>query len=272
MGEKTFPLNSTIKHAVRDFRLQIPVLNSSLWRSQMASVHFGLCHTFIYPTSSLEAGQAKFGFYLEPGLSLKVLLHDPQFYHVLTNSLSVPRLWLQYRSGHNMPAGHFEWRNILVTQHLLLNRPEQPCQEEEDYDFLQCVKTSQARRVGCRPPWDSWSPPTLSPCLTLEQLEEHERLDQVTSSQELETILATSGCQPPCRYQEYQTAGEPRGGPTPPQEGDQEYRTRSVSQSVRISSEVLSTATSCSVSTRRSARSGTSGRSGPTPPSLSSLT
>ena len=47
---------------------------------------------------------------------------------------------------------------ISVTEHHLLNRPEQPCEEKEDYDFLECVKTSQARMVGCRPPWDIWSP------------------------------------------------------------------------------------------------------------------
>ena len=271
MREKTFPLNSTIKHAVRDFRLQIPVLNSSLWRSQMATVHFGLCHTFLYP-GKLEAGQAKFGFYLEPSLNLKVMLHDPQFYHVLANSLSVPRLWLQYQAGQNMPAGHFEWRNIILTQYHLLNRPEQPCEEGEDYDFLQCVKTSQARRVGCRPPWDIWSPHTLPLCQTVEELEEHERLDQITSQSEQETILRTSGCLAPCRYQEYKTAGEPRTGPTPPLEGDQEYRLRSVGQSGLSVIRALSAATSCSGSALRPARSGPSERSGPTPPYLSSLT
>merc|ERR1712183_263456 len=61
--EKTFPLSSTIKHAVRDFRQQIPMMNSSLWRSQVATVNFGSCYTFIYP-DTLEPGQAIFGFYL----------------------------------------------------------------------------------------------------------------------------------------------------------------------------------------------------------------
>ena len=199
---------------MRDFQLQIPVMNSSLWRSHMASVNFGLCHTFIYP-DTLEAGQARFGFYLEPGLSLKVMLHDPQFYHVLVNSLSVPRIWLQYQSGQDLLAGHFEWRNIIITEHHLLNRPEQPCEEEEDYDFLHCLKTSLARRVGCRPPWDSWSPPTIPLCQTMKELQQHERLDWADVNLEQKMIVNNTGCQLPCHYREYKVAGDPQGGPAP---------------------------------------------------------
>ena len=76
-----------------------------------------------------------------------------------------------------MKADLYEYNEITVTQHHLLNRPEQPCEEEEDYDFLQCVKTSQARRVGCRPPWDIWSPPTIPLCQTMDQLQQYEELD-----------------------------------------------------------------------------------------------
>ena len=209
-------------------------------------------------------------------MSYKVLLHDPQFYLILINSLTFPRIMLEYKAGQSMQrAGYFTYFFISLTEHHLLNRPEQPCEEgeeEEDYDFLKCVKTSQAETVGCRPPWDIWSPHTLPLCQTVEELEEHERLDQITSQSEQETILRTSGCLAPCRYQEYKTAGEPRTGPTPPLEGDQEYRLRSVGQSGLSVIRALSAATSCSGSALRPARSGPSERSGPTPPSLSSLT
>ena len=55
-----------------------------------------------------------------------------------------PRIFLQYKSGQNLEAGHFDYYDISLTEHHLLNRPEQPCEEQEDYDFLKCVKTSQA--------------------------------------------------------------------------------------------------------------------------------
>ena len=114
-----------------------------------------------------------------------------------------------------MQSGQFDYYDIILTEHHLLNRPEQPCEEEEDYDFLQCVKTSQARRVGCRPPWDSWSPHTIPLCQTVDQLQHHERLDWADVNLEQKMIVNNTGCQLPCHYREYQVAGEPQGGPAP---------------------------------------------------------
>ena len=236
----------------------------------MASMYFGMCHTFTYKNKENTDESTKL-FVLDPTLNYRIFIHDPKFYHLLIKSL-FPRILLEYKKGKNIEAGTYDFYEISVTEHNLLNRPEQPCEEEENYDFLQCVKTSQARMVGCRPPWDIWSPHTIPLCQTVEELEEHERLDQITSQSEQETILRTSGCLAPCRYQEYKTAGEPRTGPTPPLEGDQEYRLRSVGQSGLSVIRALSAATSCSGSALRPARSGPSERSGPTPPSLSSLT
>ena len=78
-------------------------------------------------------------------------------------------------------------------RHHFVNRPEQPCEEEEDYDFLECVKTSQARMVGCRPPWDIWSPHTLPLCQTMDQLQQYEKLEESYFYQ-LEIIVTMTGC------------------------------------------------------------------------------
>ena len=99
-----------------------------------------------------------------------------------------------------MKAGHFQRFEISLTEHRLLNRPEQPCEEEEDYDFLKCVKTSQARSVGCRPPWDSWSPHTIPLCQTVEQLHQYELMDLIISSVEQKMIMNYTGCESPCKY------------------------------------------------------------------------
>ena len=102
-------------------------------------------------------------------------------------------------TGQNLVAGTYDYYDISVTQHHLLNRPEQPCEEEEDYDFLECVKTSQARRTGCRPPWDIWSPPSLPLCQTMDQLDQYEKLELDTFYHS-EMILTTTGCRVPCIY------------------------------------------------------------------------
>ena len=162
----------------------------------MPTVLFGLCHQ-ITPDLITDS----FQLWLEPGLNYRILIHDPSFYHVVRRSLTVPRIWLQFKSGENMQAGRWEWHEITVTQHHLLNRPEQPCEEEEeDYDFLECVKTSQARRVGCRPPWDSWSPPTIPLCQTVDQLDRYEMIDLEFGASEQKEIVADTGCRVPCTY------------------------------------------------------------------------
>ena len=196
MRENTLALNSTIKQEV---------MEEALWSSYMASVLYGMCHTFLFPRK-VEANQLTTTtlhsslFYLDPSLNYRIIIHDPKFYHILTKYGIFPRIWLEYKTGQNMEAGNYEFSEITVIEHHLLNRPEQPCEEEEDYDFLQCVKTSQARRVGCRPPWDIWSPQTIPPCQTMEQLYEHERLDVHYLTYEKRKIVAETGCQVPCKY------------------------------------------------------------------------
>ena len=105
-------------------------------------------------------------FFLDPNINYRIIFHDPKFYHMVSNTFTFPRIWLEYKVGLNMKSDYYDWYYISVTEHHLLNRPEQPCEEEEDYDFLECVKTSQARMVGCRPPWDIWMESSHHPSLS----------------------------------------------------------------------------------------------------------
>ena len=177
------------------------LMNSSLWSSSMATVYTGLCHTFNYPLPlSTQLNTESFLFYLETNVSYRLIIHDPKFYHIVMNNLAFPRVLLNYQSEKQLRPGHYEHCGLTLTQHHLLNRPEQPCEEAEDYNFLECVKTSQARRVGCRPPWDSWSPPTLPLCQTLEELQHHEELDNTSLQSDQQMIVNQTGCNIPCQF------------------------------------------------------------------------
>ena len=133
----------------------------------MATIFLGMCHTFRYHKID-DNDESTNTFLLDPNLNYRILIHDPKYYHLLWKGL-IPRIWVDYNSG-NLEAGTFDYLEISVTEHQRINRPEQPCEEEEDYDFLECVKTGQAKMVGCRPPWDIWSPDTIPLCQTLDQL------------------------------------------------------------------------------------------------------
>ena len=162
MKNQTFSFNATIK------RGDVPgyVMDESMWSSDMAVIFFGFCHTFRYPHKILADQYTTMNssyFYLDPSINYRIVIHDPKFYHMLIKNGIFPRIMLQYKSGHNLESGHFDYYEITVTEHHLLNRPEQPCEEEEDYDFLECVKTSQARMAGVDLPGTPGVPtPSLS--------------------------------------------------------------------------------------------------------------
>ena len=136
------------------------------------------------------------------GLSYNIVIHDPKFYHLLPKPLIFPRIWRGVRADLNNQPGHYEFFYISVTKYHLLDREDQPCEEEEEeYHFLRCVKTSQARRVGCRPVWDSWSSRDIPLCQTMDQLEEHEKLDlDLAFDYDKKMVLKKTGCKVPCKY------------------------------------------------------------------------
>ena len=110
-------------------------------------------------------------------------------------------MFVQYKAEQDMKLGYYESYSITITEHQLLNRPEQPCEEAEDYDLLGCLKTSQARRVGCRPPWDIWSPPTIPLCQTMDQLQQYEKMDMsLFKMKRKNEFLRITDCKVPCNY------------------------------------------------------------------------
>ena len=67
-------------------------------------------------------------------------------------------------------------------------------------------------QVGCRPPWDSWSPASIAKCDTTEQMDRHEKLDWALYNYEKKIVINSTGCKIPCKYNEYKLAGEPQSG------------------------------------------------------------
>ena len=88
---------------------QNPVMDPSMWSSKMATVYYGMCHTFIF-ADNLRADMISDGllFFLDPELSYRIIFHDPKFYHVVSNTFTFPRIWLEYQAGKNMVPGNYE--------------------------------------------------------------------------------------------------------------------------------------------------------------------
>ena len=188
--ENTFSLNSSLWH---------DKLNSSQWESHITMTALGMCHTFNFKNLKNTDDRTNI-FVLDPSLNYRIHIYDPKFYHLVIRNL-FPRIFLQYKTKKNIEAGSYDLYEISVTEHHHLNRPQKPCVEEKHYDFLECVKTSLAKMVGCRPPWDSWSPHTIPLCQTMEQLQHYEQFERkLFGMRNKSEFLIITRCLPPCNY------------------------------------------------------------------------
>ena len=88
-----------------------------------------------------------------------------------------------------------------MIQHIRLNRAESPCEEDEDYRFVDCIMTSVASQVGCQAFWSDY--PGLPTCANLEQIITLMESFQAMMMMEKHNITKVSGCLDPCTYMEY---------------------------------------------------------------------
>ena len=58
---------------------------------------------------------------------------------------------------------------ITLTEVEELNVPEDPCNEDPEYNYRECIKESFSRRVGCRTKWDDIQLKELPLCENHEQ-------------------------------------------------------------------------------------------------------
>ena len=210
--EKTYGLKDTIKSAFHDATNPKSIMSNIYWTPNFGSPYLGMCHTFLYG-KGLKADMMKDGllFQLDPNLSYKVIIHDPKFYLIASNPLVFPRIWKEMK-GSEIKANKFKWLYISMTEHRLLNRQEKQCEEDiDDYDFIACVKTSQAREVGCRPGWENWSDVRYPICSNMENLRIHEQMDWAIFNDERKIIVNKTGCKIPCTYKEFAVVGEQIG-------------------------------------------------------------
>ena len=72
------------------------------------------------------------------------------------------------------------------------------------------MRTSIAKRAGCRTPWDELSPKSLEICQNLSQFIETELDEYDIMWADKNNVINKTGCLVPCQYLEFQVIGEPR--------------------------------------------------------------
>jgi hypothetical protein len=201
--DDTFSVNETViqtyGHGFGNLEIKV---NSSNWRSKMAVTYLGLCHTLVY--------QETFDLHSWIIVSLmknyQVILHDPSFYIQKSDSFFIPFLELAKPAS----GAGFTY-SIVSSQKTRMNRPGKfECNMDTNYNFNKCVRRSLADLVGCQYPWDGEGAiDSMEKCNTSTALLVYENIYNdlyVGSKKEVEEI---TGCQVPCRYQQYTIIGAP---------------------------------------------------------------
>ena len=78
-----------------------------------------------------------------------------------------------------------------------------------EYDFHACVRTSIFDKVGCRPPWDTWSPKSLNVCKNIHQFVKIAEFENELLLGDQRTIINSTGCLVPCTYKKFEIVGNP---------------------------------------------------------------
>ena len=137
-----------------------------IWQSDLTLVHRGKSYTLdpqirMGPNPSLE----QLFVLLDHAFTYIIQVHDKNFFIINENQWGIPMSTV--RKNPNKSVDSFY--EISVTEHVELNLPSDPCEEDENYEFRVCVKESLAKKIGCRPSWDRWSDQTRNICTKIEQ-------------------------------------------------------------------------------------------------------
>ena len=111
----------------------------------------------------------------------------------------------KYPKANAMEEGKFNWFYIDVVKHELYHEAseEAECDPSPNYSFISCIQSYKARKVGCRLPWDLWSPSDIPLCKSLVEFDTHEKFDIILMNEEKKLILNETKCLVPCIYKEY---------------------------------------------------------------------
>ena len=116
-----------------------PLMHPELWREDFTLAWYGRSYTLTYPEprgTNWRTDAINLHVNKSDGLTRTIFLHDPNYFILSTNPLSLPI------SLRNLPPGKKGRFSIslALTESLEYNVPSDPCIEDPGYSFMTCVK------------------------------------------------------------------------------------------------------------------------------------
>ena len=102
---------------------------------------------------------------LKTDLLYDLFIHDPSFFYISRNPDPAHPSIHKKVDPKELPYMY----PITLTEVEELNVPDDPCNEDPEYNYRDCIKESFSRRVGCRTKWDKELGNDLPLCKNLSQ-------------------------------------------------------------------------------------------------------
>ena len=176
------------------------ISDPDIWRTDISAAYFGQCHTLEYNVavgSHLDTHLIMLG--LNSSLTYDIFIHDTRYYLTTLSPAAFPHIRLKRKSSNK--TRNFDLLYLTQTRHFKLNREDHQCEDDEDYNFRDCVKNSVIRSAGCRMQWDYKSDERL--CSSNEEIRKYEEEFLFLSQVEEREVLERTQCLPPCLYSEF---------------------------------------------------------------------
>ena len=203
VNNKTYTLEETVKNAIHSYVDPKSLMNKTYWSTYLSVTAYGKCHVLKYEQPfSADFETDSLTLFLNPELSYRIYIHDPKYFFTTHNMLTIPQASTRKHYDSKKFKG-LDYFPLVITERNNINRQEQPCEEDVDYDFTDCVIENIAAKVGCRYPWDKRPHSRIPICNDLSKIEEQETIFHRLSVSERKVLVNKSGCFPPCRYREY---------------------------------------------------------------------
>ena len=194
---------------IRDYLKYLVSIDPDSWRTDISAVYLGRCHTLQFP----EAVGSLLDDYLltisfNQSLSYDIFMHDPKYFFTTLNPAAFPHIRIKRKPLQNETDRNYDFLYVSQTKHSKLNRDDYPCEEDDQYNFRQCVKNSVIQKIGCRMTWDQGD---AKLCSTLQEMRDYEREFLLLSQVEEREVLQATNCLPPCQYSEFKLVQNNKG-------------------------------------------------------------
>ena len=163
---------------------------------------WGQCHTLEENITILTFGKIDLGpltFALNKSLHFDIFFHDKKFFYISMNPGITPGFRLSFTKGENL----VNIVSVKLVNHIKRNTVANPCHEDTEYSFIDCIREKIEDKVGCLLPWRPKNNGNLENCKTIEKFEYFEEIFYDINDQSPIDVANEYDCKIPCEYKEF---------------------------------------------------------------------